>query len=111
VKVQRWTVALGLTAGFIVALGTYEPLVEAATSGDRVSVAGRHFALTTAPVAACAAAVLTLRMPRRSTRGHMARSVVVVLGAAVAVAALPTGREPFAVVIALAAGAAAGRNW
>ncbi len=88
-----------LVAALYVSTGTYEPLVEAATTGDRVAIAGTFFARLMWPVAivGCAFAV-------RADR----RWLPAVLGAAVGTVAVPMAVGPFGLILAAAGGAVAG---
>jgi cytochrome c biogenesis factor len=95
---RRWAVAGLAAAGLIVAVGTYEPLVEAATSGDRVAIAGHYYTRLLWPVVMLGAA-LAIRFDRRWLPALM--------GAVIGLVVTPWGAGPFALAVAAAGGAVA----
>jgi cytochrome c-type biogenesis protein CcmF len=92
------TVVLAL-AVLIVAVGAYEPLIEAATSGDAVAIAGEYYTRLLWPVTIVGAA-LAVRADRRWWWA--------VGGAAVGAVAVPVTVGPFALAVAAGGGASAG---
>lgn len=92
------TVALTVAAVFV-AIGTYEPVVEAATTGDRLAIAGQYHTRLLWPVV-IAGAALAVRADRRWWPAAA--------GAATAAATTPWAAGPFGLAVALAGGAVAG---
>ncbi len=86
-------------AAVFVAVGTYEPVVEAATTGDRLAVAGRYYTRLLWPLV-IAGAALAVRADRRPWAAAA--------GACVAVAISPWSAGPFALAVAAVGGAVAG---
>lgn len=92
---------LGLAA-LVIAVGTYEPLVEAATTGDRLAVGGHYFTRVLWPVVVVGGIVAAAAFaPRR-------RMIVTVVGAGVAVVSTPWAAGPFGLTLAAVGGAVAG---
>ncbi len=96
---------LGL-AGLVVAVGTYEPLVEAATTGDRLAVGGHYFTRVLWPVVVVGGCVAAVAFASR-------RRMILTLagagaGAGVAVAFTPLAAGPFGLVLAGVGGAVVG---
>ncbi len=87
-----------LVASLYVATGTYQPLVEAATTGDRVAIAGTYFARLLWPVAIVGGA-LALRADRRWW--------ATLIGAVVGVSIVPLAAGPFGLTLGAIGGAVA----
>jgi cytochrome c-type biogenesis protein CcmF len=96
---RRVAVVALAAAGALVALGTYEPLIEAATSGDSAAITGRYYTLVLWPVVVAAGVLMVISERRRWPP---------VLGAIAALALVPWSAGPFALAVAVAGGAAAG---
>ncbi|MCP5035369.1 MAG: cytochrome c biogenesis protein CcsA [Actinomycetia bacterium] len=96
---RQWAVAGLAVAAVIVAIGTYEPLVEGATTGDRVAIAGHYYTRLLWPVVIIGAA-LAIKADRR---WHAA-----VVGAAIGAVVTPFAAGPFAIALAIAGGGVAG---
>jgi cytochrome c biogenesis factor len=90
--------AVVAAAALFTAVGTYEPLIEAATSGDAVAIAGRYYSRLLWPVAVAGCA-LAVRADRRWWPA--------VVGAAVGGLAVPFGAGPFGWALGAAGGAVA----
>ncbi len=93
---RRWATAILFGAGVVVALGTYEPLVEAAIGGDTVAIAGRYFSRTTWPLVVLGGIVAV----RADRAGWLAAA-----GAAAAVLIVPWSAGAFALAVAAVGGA------
>lgn len=92
-------------ATLYVAFGTYEPVVEAATTGDRLAIAGRYYTRLLWPLAVLGAGAATLLV----TKGRSPWSWLGPLGGAAAALALtPLASGPFAMVLAVLGGALVG---
>ena len=87
-----------MVAALIVAIGTYEPLVEAGTTGDAVAVAGHYYTRLLWPVTIVGAA-LALRADRRWWWA--------IGGGVLGALAVPVAAGPFALAVASAGGAVA----
>ena len=92
-------VAVVAAAALFVALGTYQPLIEAATSGDQVVIAGYFFTRALWPLV-LAGAVLILR----ADRAWRTASLGVIVGTVLT----PITAGPFAAILGAAGGAVAG---
>ncbi|MEZ5412046.1 MAG: cytochrome c biogenesis protein CcsA [Acidimicrobiales bacterium] len=96
---RRRAVAVLAVAGLFVAVGAYEPLVEAGTTGDAVAIAGRYYSRLLWPVVMAGAALAV---------GADRRWGPALAGAAAAGATTPWGAGPYGVALAMAGGAVAG---
>ncbi len=96
---RRGAVAVLAVAGLFVAVGAYEPLVEAGTTGDAVAIAGHYYSRLLWPVVLAGAALAV---------GADRRWWPALAGAGVAGATTPWGAGPYGVALALAGGAVAG---
>ncbi len=96
---RRGAVAALAVAGLFVAVGAYEPLVEAGTTGDAVAIAGHYYSRLLWPVVLAGAALAV---------GADRRWWPALAGAAVAGATTPWAAGPYGVALALAGGAVAG---
>lgn len=95
---RRHATAVLAVCGVLVAAGAYEPLIEAATTGDAVAIAGSYYTRLLWPVTIVGAALIV----RADRRWWWALA-----GAAVGAAAIPTSAGPFALVLAAGGGATA----
>ena len=87
---RAFAVAILVTAAGLVALGTYEPLIEAATTGDAVGIAGRYFARVLWPVVMLAGvAAVWADRSQCQPRWLIGHTSAVVIGALAAVSAIP----------------------
>jgi cytochrome c-type biogenesis protein CcmF len=93
---QRAAVGVLAVAALVVAIGAYEPLAEAATSGDAVAIAGRYYTRLLWPVAIVGTA-LAVRADRRWWWA--------VAGAVGGVLAVPVAAGPFALALGAGGGA------
>jgi len=96
---RRSAVAVLAVAALFVAVGAYEPLVEAATTGDAVAIAGRYYSRLLWPVVLVGAALAV---------GADRRWWPALAGAAVGGASTPWAAGPYGVAVALAGGAIVG---
>ena len=92
-----------LVVAVVAALGTYEPLVEAATTGDRVAIAGRYFSVSLWPVVVAGLAGLVWVDQRRG--GSRATGWATFGGALVGVLITPVGAGVFGQLLAAGGGA------
>ncbi|MEM9890641.1 MAG: cytochrome c biogenesis protein CcsA [Actinomycetota bacterium] len=96
----RLAAVVVLTAAAVfVAAGTYEPVVEAATTGDRLAIAGRYYTRLLWPLVILGAA-FAVRADRRPWAAA--------IGACIGVVVAPWSAGPFALAVAAAGGAVAG---
>lgn len=100
-RVFATTVLVGAT--IVGALGTYEPLLEAATTGDRVAIAGRYFSVALWPVVVTGLIGLVWIDQRRGGRALTAWATFA--GAVVSVLVVPAASGPFGQMLAAAGGA------
>lgn len=84
--------------GIFVVAGAYEPLIEAATTGDAVAIAGSYYTRLLWPVTIVGAALIV----RADRRWWWALA-----GAALGAASIPASAGPFAMVLAAGGGATA----
>lgn len=96
---RRRAVAVLAMAALFVAVGAYEPLVEAGTTGDAVAIAGRYYSRMLWPVVMAGAALAV---------GADRRWWPALACAALAGATTPWAAGPYGVALALAGGAVAG---
>ncbi len=96
---RRLAVAVLAVAALFVAVGTYEPLVEAATSGHAVAIAGHYFSRLLWPLVMVGAG-LAVRADRRWWPA--------LAGAVVALVLAPEGGGPYGWLLSGAGGAMAG---
>ncbi len=102
VGVARVGVAILIMAATVVAVGTYEPMIEAATTGDRLAVAGHYFTRVLWPLVVVGGGVAAAAFaPRRGMVGPA-------VGAAVAVAFTPWAAGPFGLTLAAVGGTVIG---
>jgi len=102
-------VALLVTAGALIALGTYEPMIEAATTGDSVAIAGRFFARVLWPVVVVASmAAAWADRKQCSPRWLSKHTLVATLGAVAGALVVPLRSGLFGLVLAASGGLIAG---
>ncbi|MEL7209649.1 MAG: cytochrome c biogenesis protein CcsA, partial [Actinomycetota bacterium] len=99
VRGRRWAVTALAIAAVFVAVGTYEPVAEAATTGDRLAIAGAYYTRLLWPVTIGGAA-LAVRADRRWWPAGA--------GAVLAAMVTPWAAGPFGFAVSLAGGAVAG---
>ncbi len=98
VRGRRAAVVVLVVATVFVAVGTYEPAVEAATTGDRLAIAGRYFSRLLWPVVIVGSALAV---------GADRRWVAASLGAGAGLAVTPWAAGPYALAVGAAGGAVA----
>jgi cytochrome c-type biogenesis protein CcmF len=87
----------------VAATGTYQPLVEAATTGDRVAIAGRYFSATTWPV--IMVGLLGLVWFDQLRRGSLVTVGATFAGAVAALLVVPVGAGVYGQLLGAAGGA------
>ena len=97
-QARRLAVIVLATATLFVAVGTYEPLVEAATTGDTFAIAGRYYSRLLWPVV-IVGAVLAVRADRKGRAAGV--------GAVVGLVIVPLAAGPFGLALGAAGGAVA----
>lgn len=113
-------VVLGVAALFV-AVGTYEPAVEAATTGDRLAIAGRYYTRLLWPLVVVGGGLAVWADGRRRRGGAKGRGASPIAGAAAAtswwpalvgagvgVVVVPLSAGPFALVVGAVGGAIGG---